>query len=150
MEHEITIGERNFTFYTLKPFDAIKHGARLKGAFTKGVTTEAGLEANAIQLLAGLDENFVPNIVMPILKDCAVVCTSAERKVVTEADVNAIYSVEDLDEFFILIGKVLGANFGPALKKTLGRFGVQLDKLDLKSLIANLSKSSSKTDSPTK
>lgn len=149
MEHEITIGERNFTFYTLKPFDAIKHGARLKGAFTKGVT-EGGLEANAIQLLAGLDENFVPNIVMPILKDCAVVCTSAERKVVTEADVNAIYSVEDLDEFFILVGKVLAANFGPAVKKTLARFGIQLDKFDLKNLIANLSKSSSTSTSTKK
>lgn len=149
MEHEITVGERNFTFYTLKPFDAIKHGARLKGAFTKGVSAD-GLEASAIQLIAGLDENFVPNIVMPILKDCAVVCTSAERKVVSEADVNAIYTVEDLDEFFILIGKVLGANFGPALKKTLARFGIQSDKFDLKSLIAKLSKSSSMSTSPTR
>lgn len=142
MEHNVTIGERDFTFYTLKPFDLIKHGARLKGAITKGVAVE-GLEANAIQLLAGIDEHFVPQIIMPILKDCAVVCTSAESKVISEADVNTVYTAEDIDEFFILVGHVLGANFGPAVKKTLARFGVQLDQLDLKSLLGKLSKSSS-------
>lgn len=149
MEHEIKIGERDFTFYTLKPFDAIKHGARLKSAFTRGVTGE-GLDANVVQLLAGLDETFVPNIIMPILKDCAVVCTSAASKVTTETEVNNIYTVDDLDEFFELVAKVLAANFGPLLKKTLARFGIHLDKFDLKSLIANLSESISAKTSPKK
>lgn len=148
-EHEITVGERTFTFYSLKPFDIIKHGARLKAALTRGVTSE-GLDANVVQLLAGLDEKFVPEIVMPILKECGVVCTSAAKRVTTETEVNEIYTEEDIDEFFELIFMVLAANFGPMVKKTLARFGVHLDKLDLKKVIANLSKLPSETTSPKK
>lgn len=144
-EFEEVIGERTYTFYALKPFDLIRHGARMKAAFTKGVVAE-GLEANAIQLLAGLDERFVPDVVMPILKDCVVVCTTDKKKVISEADVNELYDIDTIDEFFLLIAAVLKANFGPVAKKTLARFGIHLDKLDLKSLIANLSKSSSPTN----
>lgn len=148
-EINTTIGEREFTFYTLKAFDIIKHGARLKGALTKGVAAD-GLDASVMQALAGVNEHFVPDIIMPILKESVVVCTTDQRKIVTEADVNALYDEETIDEFFILIAEVLAANFGPALKKTLARFGIHLDQLNLKDLIANLSKSSGAPTSTTK
>lgn len=130
-EHNITIGERDFTFYELKAFDAVKHGMRLKGILSAGF---ADLDAGIGQALSGLDENTLEKVIFPILEDCAVVCTSEKSKMHTAAHMNAVYSVADLDEFFEMVGAVLKVNFGPLVKKTLSRFGVDLDKLDLEKI----------------
>lgn len=134
-EHNITIGERDFTFYELKAFDAVKHGMRLKGVLTAGL---ADLDAKIGQLVAGLDESTLDKIIFPILADCAVVCTSAKCKLIDAKGMNDIYSIHDLDEFFELVGVVLKVNFGPLVKKTLLRFGVDPDKLDLEKIKAQL------------
>lgn len=147
MEQQITVGDREYTFYTLNAFSIVNHGAKLKRALTQGVTAD-GLDASVVQLLAGVDEKFLPEIIMPIMKECVVVCTSEGKKVQTEKDINELFTHEDIDELFELIGKVLAVNFGPLVKKTLARFGILLDQLDLKSLIENALKSISAPTSP--
>ncbi len=131
-QHDKEIGNHSFTFYTLPAFNAVTHLARLKGVMAKGAA--GGLDAAALQLLAGLDEKFIPDVILPIFKDCNVVCTTAETKIVTPADINKVYDTETLDEFFELIAHVLWTNYGPLVKKTLARFGLHLDRFDAETI----------------
>jgi hypothetical protein len=125
-QQEITVAGRNYTFFPLQAFKTVHHLTKLKGIATQGLT---GALTDVTKILDGIDENTLDNVIFPILKDCAVVCTTDAKKLATAADMNELYTHENLDEFFVVVAMILRFNFEPLLKKTLARFGIDLEKI---------------------
>lgn len=129
IQHQVTIASRQYTFYTLQAFEATKHAMQLKKIIERGMGQ--GLDSNIIQVISTVDEKTLEEVIFPILSKCAVTCITEEKKLQSSRDMNEIYTVEDMDEFFLVVWEVLKANFGPFFRKMAKNlFGFDLDQLD--------------------
>lgn len=134
MEQQIiVVGDREFTFFPLRPFAAVGHLTRLKSVAVTGVN---GALTDVTKILDGLDEHTLEKVVFPILKDCGVTCTTAAKRLTTPAEMDQLFTHENLDEFFEVVTKVIVFNFEPLLKKTLARFGIDLSQVRAKAATA--------------
>lgn len=143
-----TVGERQFQMITIQPFAATVHALKLKTIFEKGLAN--GLDSNVIGILSSIDEKTLKDVIFPILAASALTCTSEEQKLQTPADMDQIYSVEDLDEFFIAVWEVLKTNFGPFFRKMAKNlFGFDLAQVDLEKFQAMIKTAVAKAKEPT-
>lgn len=125
--HTFNIGEKEFTAVKMNAFAAAKHLVKLKCLLDKGLS--AGNDANAIQLLSGIDENTLEGVILPIMKDSLVTSVTDSKKIDSAAGVNAVFSVDTLFDFFELAWEVLKLNFAPFFERILSLFGLSLDEL---------------------
>lgn len=125
----ITVGGREFQFLPLLPFAAVAHLTRLKNIATTGIN---GALTDVSKILDGIDDKTLEKVIFPILRDCNVVCTTESKRLTTPVEMNALFTIDNLDEFFEVVVKVLRYNFEPLVKKTLARFGIDLDQLSAK------------------
>jgi hypothetical protein len=126
--HTFTVGSRQFQMYTIQPFAATVHAMKLKKILEKGLSN--GLDSNVVSVISNIDENTLKEVIFPILAASVLTCTSEEKKLQTPADMDDIYSVEDLDEFFVTVWEVLKTNFGPFFRKMAKNlFGFDLDQV---------------------
>lgn len=125
--HTFNIGGKEFKAAKMNAFSAAKHLTRLKGIIDKGLAQ--GGDANAIKLLSGIDENTLENIVIPILRDSAVVSVTDNKKIDSPANINQVFTVDTLADFFELAWEVLKLNFAPFFTRVLSLFGVSPDEL---------------------
>lgn len=132
-----TVGERQFQMTTLQPFAAVQHSLKLKTILEKGFSN--GLDSNIVSVLSTIDEKTLEKIIFPILSSVQLTCTSEEKRLTTPAEFNEIYSIDDMDEFFIAVWEVLKANFGPFFQKMAKNlFGVDLSQVDMEKVKANV------------
>lgn len=125
--HNMTIGGKEFTAVKINAFAAAKHLVKLKCLLDKGLA--AGTNANAVQLLAGVDESTLEGVILPILKDSLVTCVTDSKKIDSPASINAVFTVDTLFDFFELSWEVLKLNFAPFFERILSLFGLSLDEL---------------------
>ncbi|UJH95986.1 putative tail assembly chaperone [Pantoea phage Nafs113] len=128
-----SVGDRQFQMFTLQPFAAVQHSLKLKKILERGLGK--GLDSNVVSVLENIDEKTLTEVIFPILRDTALTCTSAEQKLQSPNDMNEVFSIEDMDEFFIVVWEVLKANFGPFFQKMAKNlFGFDLAEIDLDKL----------------
>lgn len=136
-QKQFTVGNRTFTMITLQPLAATQYAFRIKKIMESGLNN--GMDSGVVNILSQLDEKTLDNLIFPLLRDSAVVCTSSERRVISGADMNEEYTLEDMDEFFLMVWEVLKANLGPFFKKLVKNlFGYDLENLDVKALTEKL------------
>lgn len=130
-----SVGERTFQMNTLQPFTAVQHSLKLKKILEKGLNN--GLDSNVVSMLGTIDEKTMETVIFPILADVQLTCTSAEKKLQSSKDFNELYSIDDMDEFFIAVWEVLKANFGPFFQKLAKNlFGLDLSSIDMEKVRA--------------
>lgn len=125
--HTFEIGGKEFSAVKMNAFAAAKHLVKLKCLLDKGLAN--GTNANAIQLLAGVDESTLEGVILPILKDSLVTCVTDGKKIDSPANVNAVFTVDTLFDFFELSWEVLKLNFAPFFERALSLFGLDLGEL---------------------
>ncbi|CBX44528.1 hypothetical protein P88_00170 [Erwinia phage phiEt88] len=125
--HEFQIGEKTFQAVKMNAFAAAKHLTRLKVLLDKGLAQ--GTNASAVQLLAGIDENTLENVILPMLKDAAVTSITDGKKIDSPAGLNSVFSADTLFDFYELTWEVLKLNFSPFFSKVLSLFGLSPEEL---------------------
>ncbi|CAI1141350.1 phage tail assembly chaperone [Serratia ficaria] len=125
--HEFEIGEKKYQAIKMNAFSAAKHLTKLKGLLDKGLAQ--GGNANAIQLLSGIDETTLENIILPLLKDAATTSLTDSKKIDSAAGMNAVFDVDTLFDFYELTWEVLKLNFSPFFSKVLSLFGLSPEEL---------------------
>ncbi|WP_438431092.1 phage tail assembly chaperone [Hafnia paralvei] len=108
-------------------FAAAKHLVKLKTLLDKGLAS--GGDANAIQLLAGIDEKTLEEVIIPILRDSSVISVSDEKKIDSPNAINLVFTVDTLFDFFELCWEVMKLNFTPFFTKVLTLFGLSPEEL---------------------
>lgn len=121
------IGDKEFRATKMNAFAAAKHLVKLKTLLDKGLAS--GGDANAIQLLAGIDEDTIEKVLLPILRDSATFSVKDEKKIDSQAAMNLVFTVDTLFDFFELCWEVLKLNFTPFFTKALTLFGLSPDEL---------------------
>lgn len=125
--HTFEIGGKEFTAVKMNAFAAAKHLVKLKCLLDKGLA--GGTNANAVQLLSGVDESTLEGVILPILKDSLVTSVTDGKKIDSPANVNAVFTVDTLFDFFELSWEVMKLNFAPFFERVLSLFGLSLDEL---------------------
>lgn len=125
--HKFQIGDKEFQAVKMNAFSAAKHLTKLKGLLDKGLAS--GSNANAIQLLAGVDENTVEQLILPIMRDSAVTSITDGKKIDSPASMNVVFDADTLFDFFELAWEVLKLNFSPFFAKVLILFGLSPEEL---------------------
>ncbi|QKJ86685.1 hypothetical protein PMPD1_1735 [Paramixta manurensis] len=120
--YNFVIGEKEFSAIKVNAFSAARHLVKLKTLLDKGLAQ--GTEANAIALLSGVDEKTLETVIMPILRDALVTCTTDNVKLDNEQNVNRVFTADTLFDFFDVIWEVLKLNFAPFFTRVLNLFGL--------------------------
>lgn len=146
--HNVTIGNEDFQFIQLTAFRTAQHMFKMKDLLSKGFV--GGLDSNAANLMAIIDEKTLNEIIFPMFRDCAVMCTSKKQKIEDSSGMDKVFTAENLDEFFELVWEVLKFNFGPFIRKMVKLLSgqeledlVALLKEKRATMIGNLAKSDS-------
>ncbi|MCP1112843.1 hypothetical protein M6B24_06290 [Enterobacter bugandensis] len=121
------IGDKEFKAAKMNAFAAAKHLVKLKTLLDKGLAS--GGDANAIQLLAGIDEKTLEEVIIPILRDSSTFSVTDEKKIDSPNAMNLVFTVDTLFDFFELCWGVLKLNFTPFFTKVLTLFGLSPEEL---------------------
>ncbi|WP_255579979.1 phage tail assembly chaperone [Enterobacter cloacae complex sp. 743-2DZ2F-22B] len=121
------IGDKEFKAAKMNAFAAAKHLVKLKTLLDKGLAS--GGDANAIQLLAGIDEKTLEEVIIPILRDSSTFSVTDEKKIDSPNAMNLVFTVDTLFDFFELCWEVLKLNFTPFFTKVLTLFGLSPEEL---------------------
>lgn len=148
--HNVNIGNESFQFRQLTAFRTAQYMFKMKELLAKGFGS--GLDSNAANLMAIVDEKTLNDVIFPIFRDCSVVCTSKKQKIEDSSGMDKVFTAESLDEFFELVWEVLKFNFAPFIRKMVKLLsGYELEDLVARlkekraTMIENLAKSNSET-----
>ncbi|MGN6701454.1 MAG: phage tail assembly chaperone [Burkholderiaceae bacterium] len=131
-------GDREFAFHKIPAFQANGILLRLQktalpiiGGLTAAANGDAksildmDLRAAADVIALHVDESLMTEIIMPMFKLAQVICVTDQKKIDSEAAFNAVFTVDQLGDFYELVFQVLRYNFGTFFLSLADRFGLQ-------------------------
>lgn len=124
MQIETTINGHTYRYMRLNAFDAHKLALQLVktiGQALGSVSTESDVTA-LIGKLAGIGDP-VQDIALPMWQKAAMTCDGKPLR--SEADVNALFTAEDIGDLYELAVISIKEQVGPAFEKALTRFGAR-------------------------
>ena len=124
MQIETTINGRVYRYMRLNAFDA--HKLVLQLAKTLGPALgSVSMDADVGVLIGKLAEigDPVQDIALPMWQKAAMTCEGKPLR--SEADVNALFTAEDIGDLYELAVISIREQVGPAFTKALGRFGAR-------------------------
>lgn len=126
--HQFAIGEQEYTAIQLDAFRANSYLLKMKSKI--GAAMSKGMDSNAANLMNLIDEKTVEEFIFPLLKDCAVTCTSERTKLDGKEGMNKLFTAATLGDFYKVAWEVVKLNFGPFISElTKSLFGVELADL---------------------
>jgi len=131
------IGNREFTAIRMNAFDAnlillklqkivLPIFGSIKGQ--QGQVTsimDMDIKEAASMLADNLNEDTFKNIVFPMFDKSKVYCAEMKRVVKSPADVDLVFTAENLFDLYELIWEVALFNFRPFFQQITGRFGLR-------------------------
>lgn len=121
------VGENDYQMIRLDAFRTNSYLMKMKGMLASAMGS--GMSSNAANLMALIDEKTLNDIIFPLMRDCAVTCTTNQCKLQSANDMNKIFTGDTLDEFYMVVLEVLKLNFAPFIcKMALSLFGVDLEQ----------------------
>ena len=124
MQIETTINGRTYRYMRLNAFDA--HKLVLQLAETIGpALSSVSMESDVTALIGKLAEigDPVQDIALPMWQKAAMTCDGKPLR--SEADVNALFTAEDIGDLYELAVVSIKEQVGPAFTKALSRFGAR-------------------------
>lgn len=130
--HTFVIGEgeteKEYQMIQLDAFKANMYLLKLKGKIGKAMS--GGLESEASNLMSLIDEKTIEEIVFPLMRDCALTCTSDKTKLDGKEGMNKLFTADTLDDFYLVAWEVVKFNFGPFISKMAKNlFGLELTEV---------------------
>lgn len=124
MQIETTINGRVYRYMRLNAFDAHKLVLQLVKTIGPALGS-VSMEADVTALVGKLAEigDPVQDIALPMWQKAAMTCDGKPLR--SEADVNALFTAEDIGDLYELAVISIKEQVGPAFMKALGRFGAR-------------------------
>lgn len=122
MQIETTINGRTYRYMRLNAFDAHKLVLQLVRTLGPALGS-VSMESDVTALVGKLAEigDPVQDIALPMWQKAAMTCDGKPLR--TEADVNALFTAEDIGDLYELAVVSIKEQVGPAFTKALTRFG---------------------------
>lgn len=124
MQIESTINGRVYRYMRLNAFDAHKLVLQLVKTIGPALGS-VSMDADVATLVGKLAEigDPVQDIALPMWQKAAMTCDGKPLR--TEADVNALFTAEDIADLYELAVVSIKEQVGPAFTKALTRFGAR-------------------------
>lgn len=124
MQIETTINGRTYRYMRLNAFDAHKLVLQLVKTIGSALGS-VSMESDATALIGKLAEigDPVQDIALPMWQKAAMTCDGKPLR--SEADVNALFTAEDIGDLYELAVISIKEQVGPAFTKALTRFGAR-------------------------
>lgn len=124
MQIETTINGRVYRYMRLNAFDAHKLVLQLVKTIGPALGS-VSMDSDVTALVGKLAEigDPVQDIALPMWQKAAMTCEG--RPLRSEADVNALFTAEDIGDLYELAVVSIREQVGPAFMKALGRFGAR-------------------------
>lgn len=124
MQIETTINGRVYRYMRLNAFDAHKLVLQLVKTIGPALGS-VSMDSDVTALVGKLAEigDPVQDIALPMWQKAAMTCDG--RPLRSEADVNALFTAEDIGDLYELAVVSIREQVGPAFMKALGRFGAR-------------------------
>lgn len=124
MQIESTINGRVYRYMRLNAFDAHKLVLQLVKTIGPALGS-VSMDADVATLVGKLAEigDPVQDIALPMWQKAAMTCDGKPLR--TEADVNALFTAEDIGDLYELAVISIKEQVGPAFTKALTRFGAR-------------------------
>lgn len=124
MQIESTINGRTYRYMRLNAFDAHKLVLQLVKTIGPALGS-VSMESDVAALVGKLAEigDPVQDIALPMWQKAAMTCDGKPLR--TEADVNALFTAEDIGDLYELAVISIKEQVGPAFEKALTRFGAR-------------------------
>lgn len=122
MQIETTINGRTYRYMRLNAFDAHKLVLQLVKTIGPALGS-VSMESDVTALIGKLAEigDPVQDIALPMWQKAAMTCDGKPLR--SEADVNALFTAEDIGDLYELAVVSVREQVGPAFTKALTRFG---------------------------
>lgn len=122
MQIETTINGRTYRYMRLNAFDAHKLVLQLVKTIGPALGS-VSMESDVTALVGKLAEigDPVQDIALPMWQKAAMTCEGKPLR--SEADVNALFTAEDIGDLYELAVLSIREQVGPAFTKALTRFG---------------------------
>lgn len=124
MQIETTINGRTYRYMRLNAFDAHKLVLQLVKTIGPALGS-VSMESDVAALVGKLAEigDPVQDIALPMWQKAAMTCDGKPLR--SEADVNALFTAEDIGDLYELAVLSIKEQVGPAFMKALSRFGAR-------------------------
>lgn len=124
MQIETTINGRTYRYMRLNAFDAHKLVLQLVKTIGPALGS-VSMESDVTALVGKLAEigDPVQDIALPMWQKAAMTCDG--KPIRSEADVNALFTAEDIGDLYELAVVSIKEQVGPAFTKALTRFGAR-------------------------
>ena len=124
MQIESTINGRTYRYMRLNAFDAHKLVLQLVKTIGPALGS-VSMESDVAALVGKLAEigDPVQDIALPMWQKAAMTCDGKPLR--SEADVNALFTAEDIGDLYELAVISIKEQVGPAFEKALTRFGAR-------------------------
>lgn len=124
MQIETTINGRVYRYMRLNAFDAHKLVLQLVKTIGPALGS-VSMDSDVTALVGKLAEigDPVQDIAIPVWQKAAMTCDGKPLR--SEADVNALFTAEDIGDLYELAVVSIREQVGPAFMKALGRFGAR-------------------------
>lgn len=124
MQIETTINGRVYRYMRLNAFDAHKLVLQLVKTIGPALGS-VSMDSDVTALVGKLAEigDPVQDIALPMWQKAAMTCDGKPLR--TEADVNALFTAEDIGDLYELAVVSIKEQVGPAFTRALGRFGAR-------------------------
>ena len=124
MQIETTINGRTYRYMRLNAFDAHKLVLQLVKTIGPALGS-VSMESDVTALVGKLAEigDPVQDIARPMWQKAAMTCDGKPLR--SEADVNALFTAEDIGDLYELTVVSIKEQVGPAFTKALSRFGAR-------------------------
>lgn len=124
MQIETTINGRTYRYMRLNAFDAHKLALQLVRTIGPALGS-VSMESDVTALVGKLTEigDPVQDIALPMWQKAAMTCDGKPLR--SEADVNALFTAEDIGDLYELAVISIKEQVGPAFTKALTRFGAR-------------------------
>lgn len=124
MQIETTINGRVYRYMRLNAFDAHKLVLQLVKTIGPALGS-VSMDSDVTALVGKLAEigDPVQDIALPMWQKAAMTCDGKPLR--SEADVNALFTAEDIGDLYELAVISIKEQVGPAFKKALTRFGAR-------------------------
>lgn len=124
MQIETTINGRTYRYMRLNAFDAHKLVLQLVKTIGPALGS-VSMESDVTALIGKLAEigDPVQGIALPMWQKAAMTCEGKPLR--SEADVNALFTAEDIGDLYELAVVSIREQVGPAFEKALTRFGAR-------------------------
>jgi len=143
--HKVIIGDKEYAMSKLAPFTANTFILKLSkiivpvlGAVKGKDVMEMDIKEAVSVLSDTLDQSTITNLIFPMFKASQVASLSDNAKIEDEKSFNAVFTTDNLADFYALIWEVLQYNFANFIGGLGSRFGFQLG--DLKETTQTLQK----------